>query len=91
MGAWAELDPFATGWIRVGEIQGLLKKLPPPLNAEYLPIPVAAIQLRASTDYESGVTSTVEITRTLTITITLSLSLSLTLALTRSRWSPSRR
>ena len=45
MGAWAELDPFAAGWIRVGEIQGLLKKLPPPLNAEYLPIPVDATTL----------------------------------------------
>ena len=30
---------------QVGEIQGLLKKLPPPLNAEYLPIPVDATTL----------------------------------------------
>ena len=45
---------------QVREIQGLLKELPPPLNAEYLPIPVEAIQLRACTHYASGVTSTVE-------------------------------
>ena len=56
---------------QVGEIQGLLKNLPPPLNAEYLPIPVAAIELRASTDYASGVTSTVEMVSFQTLMQTL--------------------